>query len=205
MLCVTRVGKTKSLKYCRHITFQRPPHLDKAKKDRPLSPKHKKVLEKWGKQMDEDERQFNYFAPALEKMAQDSGNMLDLPILKQFKPHYQQAYSNKNDVIMPAKCGHEMSGLEPFLSQKSVMIHYRTEHVNAVKGLNEYLNSNSGVEWRNYSIFSMMKARDKHLATLAATVINHNLYWLGVKAAIDTFPTPISMRAIEHSFGDLSA
>jgi len=165
-----------------------------------ITPREERVLRQVAKEEEEKIMDFSKFAPSLEQLSNDSAE-LDVfkePVFSPFRAHYQIP---QGSIIMPPKCGHEMSGLMPFFSQKAIMIHYRTEHCGAVDALNEILEKPEGMEWKKYSIFAMMKSKDPKISTLAATVVNHNLYWISVKGYTSTYPTPVAMRGMEHSFG----
>jgi Fe-Mn family superoxide dismutase len=94
-----------------------------------------------------------------------------------------------------------LNGLEPYISQKTLELHYRNHHYGYVKDLNNLI---AGSKFNNLDIETIIKIADGPLFNSAAQVWNHSFYFDCLSTGAKNKPAGLFAEVIKSNFGTIS-
>lgn len=95
----------------------------------------------------------------------------------------------------------KLNGLEPYISEKTLELHYRNHHNGYVKDLNNLI---AGSKFNNLDIETIIKIADGPLFNSAAQVWNHSFYFDCLSAEANNKPAGLFAEVIKSNFGTVS-
>ncbi len=112
-----------------------------------------------------------------------------------------------NDAIKLPSLPYKADALEPYISEKTIHVHYGKHHAGYVKKLNRMI---QGTTYANLGLGAMIQkthgsAGKTGIFNNAAQVFNHTFYWNSMKPGGGGVPTGIIAEKIKADFGSYEA
>jgi Fe-Mn family superoxide dismutase len=95
---------------------------------------------------------------------------------------------------------YEMSDLEPYISKKTLELHYKKYHKAYVTNLNSLI---SGTKFNNLDLETIIKVADGPVFNNAAQIWNHTFYFEGLKRASENTLKGRFAAVIKRNFGSV--